>query len=355
MLKRIGGSGFVLLSTIAAMAPSQEGCQGAQSGEEVDSGREAATAGDSAPDSDDATADDAGAADATAVDAGAANAATDASDAGPGDAPTDATVSIESGTDASALDSRAEADTGEDAQPLDAANDGAAVATDPISLSSTLITFEAACGSTPSARSFTIRNVSTMPVTWTANVSASYSVDVSGSTLAAASSLTVTVSPPPIPQDLTSLSTGGGTIIISYAAYGDTFSDLVVLVEQADGCIYSQLPTSIDFGDVPVGSTKQLTVHSGQYSCVGPNGGGVDWALGPVEATDPAFQIDQISHGVGDSWIVTFSPRAVGPHTEELTMERAAAASTCQAQSQVTFPATGTGVAVDAGAGTDAG
>jgi hypothetical protein len=154
----------------------------------------------------------------------------------------------------------------------------------------------------------------------------------------------VTMSPSPIPQYPSLVGdVGVGIAIQSTTASGATFSDQESATELIDGCIHSQLPTSIDFGNVPVGSSRQITVHSGQYVCAGPNGGGVNWALVPVGATDPAFQIGSIVHGLGDSWTVTISPQAVGPHTETLIMERAAAASTCQAQSEVTFSVTGTG------------
>jgi hypothetical protein len=258
---------------------------------------------------------------------------------------------VASAGDASAADAAAG-----DAGAVDAAADAS---TDPISLSPTSLSFEGSCGSTPSPRSFTITNISAAPVSWTASIPGGrYSVDVSASTLSAGASVTVTVSPQPIPQYPPQVGqVWVGINIQSTTASGATFSDQVSAPELIDGCIYSQLPTSHDFGGVPVGSSQTITVQSGQYACAGPNGGGVEWGLSPVGAADPAFQIGQIMHGIGDSWPVTFSPQVAGPHSETLTMTRIGAAPTCQPQSQVTFALTGTGTggAVDAGAVPDAG
>jgi hypothetical protein len=223
-----------------------------------------------------------------------------------------------------------------DAGAVEAAADAA---TDPISLSPTSLMFEGACGSTPSPQSFTITNVSAAPVTWTATHSGSrFSLNVSGSTLASGAAVTVTMSPSPIPQYPALVGDVGEPVTIqSTTASGATFSDQESATELIDGCIYSNLPTGLNFGDVPVGSSQQMTVQSGQYACTSA---GVDWALSSVGTTDPAFQIGPIVHGVGDSWTITFSPGVVGPHTETLTMTRAGAAPTC---SQATFSVTGTG------------
>jgi hypothetical protein len=145
---------------LGAAAACGAGCQVGGEGGEADGSSDAAAARDSGTDSGDATTVDVG-----AVDAGTVDTATDALDRAFGDVAMDTSLTIESGTEGGSFDSRRVADA-EDAQ--EAGNDGAAAATDPLSLSSTSFSFTALCGSTPPQASLTITNVSGAPATWLA-------------------------------------------------------------------------------------------------------------------------------------------------------------------------------------------
>jgi hypothetical protein len=179
----------------------------------------------------------------------------------------------------------------------------------------------------------------------------------------------VTVSPPPIPRDLTSLSlpgaleiastTGDGVLTVVDAGGGSTaiassnghvFSDRIAMREVADGCIVAGSQPSLDFGNVPVGSSSQSMVCSGDisYQCVGGTLG-LAWEIG-VAATSN-FQVGSrmgVGGSRGDCWTVTFTPQTVGLHTEGLTLLRLGLGPVCQAP----FPSTLTVTVTLTGTGT---
>jgi len=278
---------------------------------------------------------------------------------------------VAAGVDAGAVDATtdtSDAGLGNDATPLEAGNDGAA--TDPISLSPTSLSFEAACASTPASASLTITNVSAASATWLAGPAGSYSLSPNGSTLAAGASVTVTVSPPAIPEAPSSVrsdtvlqiasTTGAGVLSVVDAGSGSTaitssngqvFSDTVQLMEQVEGCIASGLPASLDFGDVAVGSTSQTTVCNGGFSlqCGGGAGGTGFWEVGsgagscssPCSGTSVFSVGSKTTTTNGDCWTIAFTPQTVGPQSGTIIIEDVGP-TVCPPSDLV--PVTGTGV-----------
>jgi hypothetical protein len=214
-------------------------------------------------------------------------------------------------------------------------------------------------------------------------VSGGYSLSPNGSTLAAGAAITVTVSgAPPIPQDLSYLGLGGPLLeIVSttgdgvlavvdagggsstiVSSNGSVFTDLVSVREVADGCLVTATP-SLDFGNVPVGSTSQSTVCSNQVSvqCSGTGSTGLFWVLLPgtgvclAPCGGSSFSAgSKFASTNGDCWAITFAPQTVGPQTGTITLQRAGSGPFCQS-SPGSFPVTGTGIAADAGVVSDAG
>src|ERR1019366_4955198 len=258
-------------------------------------------------------------------DAAPNDAAHDAIDAaGPEAAPTDATDEPTEGPspDAAPTDAADEAGDSADTSPPDATDlDGTALdaacsleaqnLTVTGNLSPTSIGVVAMChgamGTTVSGNpGFLIRNVGTLPVSWTARVSSAYlSLDNLGSTLAAGAFVTVTISSRALPAYPPSRTIQDAVVVTednpSVCPY------MLPISELFEGYFFT--PPTLAFGDVVVGRTSQLHVTA---SFSGPDFAG-------VAAAGPASDFEGMattSNGGGPNPIagfdVTFSPSVIG-------------------------------------------
>jgi hypothetical protein len=249
------------------------------------------------------------------------------------------------------------------AQPAEGGAIDAPPATDPISVSQTSLLFNGECGEsvfTPEPQSFAITNLASTATTWFATVARSnVKLDTTGSTLSPGASITVTVTPVPVPQYPTSLLIDSGQISIrSAAAGGAEFTDAVTIQEFAVGCLITT-PASVDFGNVPLGSTGEVDLPPSSSSCYAfldteIRTGGVEILPTPANPFGSIREFDAIRGGsfLG-GWALLFNPvdpvsglGKLGLHTGSYTvLPRAAngALAICQPGGGV-IVARGTGV-----------
>jgi hypothetical protein len=132
----------------------------------------------------------------------------------------------------------------------------------------------------------------------------------------------------------------GGFTIQSTGADGGVVTDNVSLY-QYECALFTVLPTSIDFGNVTVGTASQITVNPGSIYC--PGEAEVDFGL-TAAAGAPLFQTTRGCAPLGPvcttQWLVTFFPQAAGPQSTTLYIT-AESSHSCE---NLSIPMTGTGV-----------
>jgi hypothetical protein len=125
----------------------------------------------------------------------------------------------------------------------------------------------------------------------------------------------------------------GSITIQSTGADGGSLTDHVSIYKY--GCqLFTVLPTTIDFGNVTVGSSSQITLDPSSIACPGlPNTNfGVSAGAFPTSRS-------------GTIWTVGFFPQGVGPQSTTLQVI-AESSNSCE---NLSIPITGTGVLPDGG------
>ncbi|HET7539779.1 MAG TPA: hypothetical protein VFK05_07900, partial [Polyangiaceae bacterium] len=174
-------------------------------------------------------------------------------------------------------------------------------------------------------QSFAISNTGSIPLTWFAQVlgSAPVYVHVASSTLLPAASVTVAVS-----QFLQPFyGTFSGTIAISTDVAGQLGP--IAVSYSVSGSNVSP-PSDIDFGAVPLGSQKRISIAAA------PTGADL------LVSSNPDFLLSGLIPGDPPGfWTLTFVPRLVGPQSTTLTLGSFPPQPAC---SPNTFTASGVGV-----------
>jgi hypothetical protein len=249
--------------------------------------------------------------------------------------------------DAADLEGAADAPASSDvalSAPPDAPSGDDGSATDPLSISPATssagpLIMQASCGAQSVGGQFTITNISGAPVTWSASdglATPLFSVSPAGSTLAPGASVLVAVTGPPIPAVTRVGIIEESAIALTSASGGQTFTDDVVVAEAADGCNVMLTPASLDFGEVPVGSTATLSAAFSTLLCYGTQQGFSE----PVVPMGTPFAASKSSTGGAT---VTFTPQATGAVQSTLT-DGLVGPVICSAPSDYTIPLTGTGI-----------
>ena len=255
----------------------------------------------------------------------------DAVDATPGGAPQGDGGAAAGASGASAGTGGATAGTG-----------GAGPGATALVLSTPSITFlQVFCGENQSqTQSFTITNTSRSAIAWSGTSSrpAIFSIAPAGGTLAPDAVVEVKVAPLRVANSVAwqDYPTVKGTVSI----VGDPAGTRTVAVsENLFGDAFTWSPASLDFGDVPIGSSKSLSITAGY---------GISTS-GVVFGSSNAFVFEPSSLNYPNvyTWTVTFKPTALGPQSSTMALG-SQFHSTVLACTPQTFPAKGTGTLVGA-------
>ena len=153
-------------------------------------------------------------------------------------------------------------------------------------------------------QTFTISNTGQSPLTWTAAVGAPLvTLAPSSSTLLPGNEVTVTVSVT-TPVQLSSEQSFQITITSDIAAQPPT---LVQVTYAVSGTLIGVQP-DIDFGEVPLGQTKMVSVPA-------PPHGTVELALG---SSNHVFSVPNLLLHAENHWTLYFTPSVLGPQSSTL-------------------------------------
>jgi len=188
------------------------------------------------------------------------------------------------------------------------ASDGAVDAASPTDLAASVtgFNFSPECNDPPpAAQTFTLTNRGRTAATWTATFPSYLTVSPTMSTLRPGDSVTISV-------DVGAVGTGGiipETPGQMYTLSIETASQTIDIgiTSVIDGCLFEGTPTTVNFGDVPVGNTSAyVQVPAASTSC--------NSSFNPQLLSFDAGAAFQVGVFAG-YWPVTFSPTTAGPQT----------------------------------------
>lgn len=178
----------------------------------------------------------------------------------------------------------------------------------PLLLSTNLINFPATeCGSTPTSKTFTITNPSSVTKTWSSSPAGAvtFIAEPAGSSLAPGEVVTVTVTPPFVPTH--SRPSGSDPLMTGGLRIGDGGNyQFITLSEPIAGAFYSWTPANLNFGSVPLNTSATLHLTQSGDSSGRPAG------------NNPAF-VATISPLSWHEWTFTFNATTVGTQTATFT------------------------------------
>jgi hypothetical protein len=186
------------------------------------------------------------------------------------------------------------------------------------------------CGATGTAQTIKLSNVGnasfTFDVKAAAGTASPYTVSPDTGSVAASGSVTIAVTPKPVPQtSLTTTDLYGDTLTITTTATGDT-PRKIVLHQTAEGARLSFNPTSLSMGEVPINTGKSASLevqNSGNATAtvtLGANGDGFS-----VSPTAPTAVVggSKLNASVG------FTPTFVQAMTGNISLTTASGDTLC--------------------------
>jgi hypothetical protein len=198
-----------------------------------------------------------------------------------------------------------------------------------------------ACGSTGTAKTFTITNGYTFDVTYTATLAGGaaspFTVDAASGTVAGSGQVTVTVTPKAIPvPGSVAADAFGDTLTVTTNAPGSTPST-VTLDESASGAVLALTMATTSFGDVTTGSSGSLpftVTNSGNASAslsTTATGAGFAAALKAPGTAAPG--------GGTATGTATFAPTGTGTAAASGTLAVTSSGAVCSPASALTLSA----------------
>lgn len=188
------------------------------------------------------------------------------------------------------------------------------------------------CGTTATAKTFTIKNPTQDTVEWAASLSkgtnSSFTIAPTSGSLAPGGSVVVTATPAKIPATASTAANGFGDLV--FVSIG-TSTTSVQLLQSARGAVLAFVPTSLAFGSVPIG------IGGGSSSTIGVfNSGNADANVtlsltGSSSYSLPSGNSQTLTTmpGVTTTSLVTFTPPAALSYSAEIALATASADVLC--------------------------